>query len=515
MSSYSKFNKCVYNYYIDNCIPYQLNSLSIPSSNLEEIAIENDIKIDGFKEINCHSWFYLLSEKEDIPQYFGLIALQCLAAFKMQNHNGITAANFKVRFADLVGIINVNELNSFFSEDFDDEFKVQEKIWLSAQAFFDNKSIKIILPEIARYAGRFIQFPKSQVVLNHEDLKEYDSFLTAINIEFECISFEDFNKYYLNEISNFRNNFRRNNNIKNENQWSAIELKIKLKQIFDFYCSDDWMTKNENLLCKHITSNKNYIIKFGPSELLLYDQYHNRLDSLNSLIKNKRFLIFKENKYYTNEYESVNSISLNDNNIFIIYNCPANSNEIRVLKNVFSDIPYKNDKHNVLIFRIKNSDNLPDFLRSKIISDYPIELKGFKVSGEKKYFVSHPPKIYSNKDIIYHIYYNKKRITIDEMNRIGKYTIKINGYYNYNFELVELPILDYSINDQTKSLEFYSLDYKGEEKGCINGLLLKYKDNFMIETLTINNWIKTINGSKINSYSQLLKTIATSKNGKH
>lgn len=515
MTSYSKFNLWVYNYYLNNCIPNQINSLSIPVSEIDGFITEYDIKLVDFKEITSQSWFYLLKIKDGIPQYLGLIALQCLAAFKMQNHNGITAANFKVRFADLIGTKSDNDLNSFFSEDFDEELKVQEKIWLSTQAFFGNKSIKIILPEVTRYAGRFIQFPKSQIVLNNEDLKEYNSFFTAINNEFDYISFEDFNKYYLNEISNFRNNFRRNNNIKNENQWSAIELKIKLKQIFDFYCSDDWMTKNEKLLCKHITSNKNYIIKFGPSELLLYDQYHNRLDSLNSLIKNKRFLIFKENKYYTNEYESVNSISLNDNNIFIIYNCPANSNEIRVLKNVFSDIPYKNDKHNVLIFRIKNSDNLPDFLRSKIISGYPIELKGFKVSGEKKYFVSHPPKIYSNKDIIYHIYYNKKRIVIDEMNNVGKYTIKINGYSNYNFELVELPILDYSINDKTKSLEFYSLDYKGEEKGCINGLLLKYKDNLMIETLTINNWIKTINGSKINSYSQLLKTIATSKNGKH
>ncbi|WP_281239977.1 hypothetical protein [Flavobacterium praedii] len=489
--------------------------MSIPISEIDGFVAEYNIKLYDFKEINCKSWSYLLKEKEGIPQYFGLVALQCLAAFKMQNQNGITAANFKVRFAGLIGVIDANELNSFFSEDFDFEFKVQEKIWLSARAFFKNKSIKIILPEITRYAGRFTQFPKSQIVLNHEDLKEYSSFFTVINNGFESISFEDFKKYYLNEISNFRNNFRRENNTKNDNQWSEIELKIKLKQIFDFYCSDDWMIKNEILSFNNSISNENYIIKFSPSELLLYDEYYNILDSLNSLVRNKRFMIFKENKNYPNEFESVNSISLNDNNILLIYQSAANQKEIRASNSVFLPLDYENQKHNVLIFKIKNSDNLPDFLKNKVISDYPIELKGFKVSGEKKYFVNNPPKIHLKEDIRYNIYYNKKIIDINEMNRVGKYTIRINGYSNYNFELVELPLLNYPINDKTNSLEFSSLDYKNEETGCISGLLLKYKDNVMIETLTIKNWIKTINGIRINSDSQLFKAIENSRNGKY
>lgn len=515
MPSYSKFNKWVYDYYIDNCIPYQLNSLSIPSSEIEEFAIENEMKLDSFKEINDDDWYYLLKEKEGIPQYFGLIALQCLAAFKMQRNDDLSAGNFRDHFAELIGIDDVNKINIFCAEIFDNNYRVQEKIWFSAKDFLESKNIKLNIPEVGENAGRYTRFPKSQIVLNHEDLKEYKVFFISINNEFESISFEDFKKYYLNNISNFRNKFLRDNNTKNDNQWSEIERKIKLKQIFDFYCSEDWMIKNEKSSFNNSISNKNYIIKFSPSELLLYDEYHNKLDNLNSLIRNKSFMIFKENKNYPYEYESVISISLNDNNIFLIYNSPANSNEIRVLKNVFSIIPYENNEHNILIFKIKISDNFPDFLKNKLVSDYPIELKGFKVSGKKKYFVNHPPKICLNKDIIYHIYNNKKRISKDEMNRVGKYTIKINGYSNNNFELVELPILDYSINDKTKSLEFNSLEYKNEEIGCIKGLLMKYKNNVNIETLTINNWIKTIKGSKINSDSQLLKTIAHNRNGKY
>jgi hypothetical protein len=515
MTSYNKFNKWVYDYYIDNCIPYQLNSLSIPSSEIEEFAIENEMRLDGFKEINGDDWHYLLTEKEGIPQYFGLIALQCLAAFKMQRNEDISAANFRDHFAELIGVTDVNKINIFCAEIFDNNYRVQEKIWFSAEEFLETKNIILDIPEVGEKAGRYTRFPKSQIILNHEDLKEYKVFFSSINNDFDSIFFEDFKKYYLNNISNFRNKFFRNSNTKNDNEWSEIELKIKLKQIFDFYCSDNWVIKDQNFSFKNIISNENYIIKFSPSELLLYDEYYNILDSLNSLVRNKRFMIFKENKNYPNEFESVNSISLNDNNILLIYQSAANQKEIRESNSVFLPLEYENEKHNVLIFKIENTDNLPEFLKNKVISDYPIELKGFKVSGEKKYFVNNPPKIHLKEDIRYNIYYNTKRIDTHEMNRVGKYTIRINGYSNYNFELVELPILDYPINDKTKSLEFSSLDYKDEELGCINGLLLKYKDNVKMETLTINNWIKTINGSKVKSDNQLLKTIANNRNGKY
>jgi len=515
MSSYFKFNKWVCDYYINNCIPYQLNSLSIPSSEIDEFAFENDIKLDDFKEINKGNWYYLLKEKEGTPQYFGLIALQCLAAFKMQNQNGLTAANFKVRFANLIGITNSNELNSFFSEDYDNEFKVQEKIWFNAQAFLNSKKIKINLPEIARYAGRFIQFPKSQIVINYEDLKEYKDFFISINNEFESISFEYFKKYYLNNISHFRNNFLRDNNTRNENQLSEVERKIKLKQIFDFYCSEEWMNSNERKKLNDRISNKDYIIKFSPYGLLLYDGDHKELDDLNSIIRKNKFLVFKENHDYPNEYESVNSISFNDNNILLIYNSPANSNEIAILGRVFSSIPYENPKHNILIFKILNTDNSPDFLRNKIISDNPIELKGFKVSGKKKYFVNHPPIIYLNKDISCHIYFDKKRISKNEIDKVGKYTIKINGYSNYNFEIIDIPVLDYLSNDMKKSLVFDSLNYLNEEIGSINGLHINFKNKVNLETLNINNWIKTINGSKTNSDSKLLKSISQNINGKY
>lgn len=515
MTQYSKFNAWVFDYYLNNCIPNQINSLSIPVSEIDEFIVEYNIELDSFKEINNRSWSYLIKEKEGIPQFFGLIALQCFAAFKMQNIDQISSNNFREQFSEIVGFSDVNKFNEYSSEEFDNKYKVQEIIWKSIMDFFKTKDIIINIPSVRKGKDRYVQFPKSQIVLNFEDLKEYYAFFILIKKEFDFISFEDFRKYYINRISYFSSNFKRPNNVKNDSQWSELEYKIKIKQIFDYYCSDEWINKNVVSNINDRNSSSNYIIKFTPSELLLFDEYHNKLENLNELIRSNRFMIFKENEDYPNEFESVNSICFENNNIILIYKSAVNSNEINILNNSFSIIPYDNLEHNILIYQIKNSGHFPDFIKNKITSDYPIELKGFKVSGKKKYFVNSPPKIHRNNEIIFQIYFNKKRISEEEINKIGKYTIKVNGYTNYNFELIEVPVLEYPSNDKPKLLLFNSLEYEENEEAGINGLQIKCINLLNIETLTINNWIKANKGNKINSNIQLLKTISQSINGKY
>lgn len=515
MTHYSKFNQWVYEYYISNCIPNELNTLSIPSSEIENFAFENDIMLNNFFELNRRSWINLLKINNEIPQYFGLIALQCLAAFKMQNKNGITAANYKDRLAEIIGISIYSDLNSFFSEDFDNNFKIQEKIWYSAKAFFDNKNIKIEIPKIAVNAGRFTQFPKSQIILNYEDLKEYVNFFKLVNKEFESIAFEDFKAFYFNKISNFKNSFRRKNNIKNDFLYSDIKREIKIKQIFDYYCTEDWEDLSEINHDKQKDSIAKFIIKIINNQLIFYDEFFNRRLDFDSFIRNKKSVIFRESKYYPNEFETANSFSFNDNNIYIVHNSPANQNEIRLYKRYFDYLNFIDEINNFILFKINYDKDLPNNLLCKFSKSHPIELIGFKVSGKKQYFVNHPPKIKCNNDIPYHIFFEKRKIQNSEINKIGKYSIKINGYSNFNFELIEVPVLDYPSNDKSKLLSFNSLEYEENEEAGINGLQIKYKNQANIETLTINNWIKANKGNKINSNIQLLKTISQSINGKY
>ena len=119
----------------------------------------------------------MLKKYDDgIPKFFGLLALQCHAAFIMHNDGLVTAANFRNRFIELVGISSGIHLNSLFAETYDGNLNIQEKIWVSAKSYFKKKNIILEIPEKKSYAGRNTQFPQSQCVLNYEDLKEYYSF---------------------------------------------------------------------------------------------------------------------------------------------------------------------------------------------------------------------------------------------------------------------------------------------------------------------------------------------------
>lgn len=515
MTSYIRFNSWVYEYYINNCIPFQLNTLSIPSSEIQNFAIENDIEISRFNELSKFSWLELLKVKNEIPQFFGLIAIQCLAALKMQNEIDRTANNYRDQFAEIVGLNDVNDFNKFCSEEINLNYNIQELIWHRAVEYFKTLSIFINIPEIRSGKDRYVQFPKSQIILNYEDLKEYVNFFKSINEMFESISFEDFKKYYVNNISKFRNSFRRNNNTKSDNEWSEIEIKIKIKQIFDYYCTEDWESLFPKVNTKEKVSNVNYIIKLIDDQWFLFDEYHNIIEDFNSLIRKNRFMMFRKNKDYPNEYESVNSFSVNENNIFIIYNSPANNNEIRILKKNFQYDSYESEKNNFLVFKIIYSEQLPDFLINKFSSSHPIELIGFKISGKKQYFVNHPPKIKCLKDVPYHIFFQKRKIQKNEINKVGKYSIKINGYSNYNFELLESPVLDYSSCTNENSLVFKSLNYLDDKVATISGLQIKYENKSNVESLTIKNWIKSLGGKRIYTESQLLKSISQSRNGKY
>lgn len=518
MSSYIKFNNWVYNYYIDNCIPKQINSLSIPLSEIEEFLRVNEINLVDFEEIKTYSWGNLVNDEKDVALCFGLIALQCIAAFKMENKDGKTAANFKERFAELVGISDISKIETLFSEKCDENFRVQEKLWINAKLILKNSDIIINIPNITTHKGRYIQYPTSQIILNYEDLKEYNEFFLTIKNEYESIYFEDFKRIYVNNISNFKKSFNRHNNIKSEIGLSDIERKIKLKQIFDFYSSENW---ERSIKSKNSISNnniENYYIKLTSQDLHLYDRTFTKIDYINSFFRKHRFMIFKQNDIYLNEYESEKFIDLLFSNIMIVYNSPSNSNEIRELNKVFSKIELKNNDINILIYKIDNDFNIPEFLRTLVSSSFPVELIGNKISNEKRYFVTSPPKLISKGNIPFFIYYNKKRVTYNEITKVGKYTIKINGYSNYNFELVELPLLEFNSNHKTSSLLFSSLDYYddyNDKVASINGLLIKFESMINKDLFTINNWINTIKGNKIKSNSHLLKAISQYKDGKN
>jgi len=66
---YREFNIWAYEYYLENLIPNTVNSLTIPSSEIENYLTSNNEDIDCWKELNENSWFYLTKlDNKGVPQ---------------------------------------------------------------------------------------------------------------------------------------------------------------------------------------------------------------------------------------------------------------------------------------------------------------------------------------------------------------------------------------------------------------------------------------------------------------
>ncbi len=159
--SYHKFNNWVYKYYMENLIPNQINSLTIPSGEIEYYLISSHDNIKNWREINNDFWSHLLKPcSNNIPRFLGLIALQCHAAFKMHKDNSVSASNFRERFVELIGIDSNTKLNQLFIEMYDSKLNIQEKIWKSVVDFFKTKNITITIPAQKSFTGRNTQYPQ-------------------------------------------------------------------------------------------------------------------------------------------------------------------------------------------------------------------------------------------------------------------------------------------------------------------------------------------------------------------
>src|SRR5690606_32239448 len=350
---------------------------------------------------------------------------------------------------------------------------------------------RIELPDKKKGAGRYIQFPKAQVVLNYQDLKEYNNLLQHLNKKFEnqVFSYNDFVRILNNDLPRFIRNFERKNNT---NQNLPLGKKhIKFKQIFDYYNSSDW---NNNLILdesKLDVKQMKLIIKLNEFDFQIYNQEYELLPDTksNEILRKYKFMLFEQSPFYHNEYETVKVISPENNNIVLIYNSPSNKVEIKELNRRYKRIVGPSDKKNTLLYKINPLETLPAFLDEMVVSEYPVKLIGYKVLGSKKYFTSAPPKIVSKEAKPFVLYWNNKRISHTDVKNAGNYTIKINGYTNYNFQLIDSPKLEFNCQKNENSLSFKTLEVVEKNGGHMCGLIVKHNyDTFQDNKLSVNIW---------------------------
>lgn len=138
------------------------------------------------------NWESLLENIDGLPQFFGLIGLQCYAAHRMESDNHYTAADYKSRLSEVLGVAK-EQLQTLFAAADRFEQPVQERIWEAMRVFVDEEfGQQLDLPKPTTYAHRYTQFPKSQSLLNTEDLRHFTLFFYQTFEENEEVAYTYF-----------------------------------------------------------------------------------------------------------------------------------------------------------------------------------------------------------------------------------------------------------------------------------------------------------------------------------
>lgn len=507
---YRQFNRNVYSYYIENLIPNEYNTLTIPKSDFEDL-IEDVRYIHTFKEVKEYDWSLLLKFDENIPKYFGLLALQCHAVFMMQNDGNVTAANFRDRFITITDISSKQKLNQLFAEKYNDKLNIQEKIWLHAKSFFEQKKILLDLPNPKSHAGRYTQFPESQCVLNYEDLKEYRNFYNHIYTNYETIDYENF----ISEFKKYRS--RLYGQLKRPNNLSSLkenEEKIKRRQIFDFYNSSEWL-RFENSSPNKKLINKDFIAKLENDKVVIFDEDFEVFSNYSYLLDKNKLAFFKQDEVYKTEFTKSSKVEKNTFYIIITSSYELSRELLSKKGKEINLNPFSSKFFGVLI---NLEEELPSCLSNYQNQEFPVKIIGKKISSKRQYLLSNLPHLQSNDGITYALYCNNKRVEGNQPNSSGKYMIKVNGYTSLSFEIIdEVKILD-DILEPDVMLNTANLSYSSD--GNMSGLGINAVNSEEEDIFSINKWIKSLTNRqvKINKSPNtnfLLKAIKQHKYGKY
>jgi hypothetical protein len=510
--NYLEFNNWALDYYKYRNSYSTIGTLAIEVIEIENYCIKNSCDLK-FPEIIDQNWSKLLLEEDkNKPRYFGLMALQCYAASLMEkdDDNKIRVNDYQKRFIEVSGIKDIPELQNI-SREKHNNITIQEKIWIEAQKFLKLEKIDISIPKLKNFKNKYIQFPLSQVVLNQEDLKEYYDLFILIERVFEVLSFNDFKIFFKNH--KIKCDFKRKNNLKNDR--SQNENNIKLKQIFDFYCSENWKVIAESLVTNKISIEvPKYILYYNELAEIKIQLYNDHYDSIvfpKTMFQKSRIkgiVFFKKSDEYANEFDLVNYLE-NGAEYILVANNDSNLNDLKIIKEYFKCINLNNER--LEFFKGKIDENrLPSEFIELINEPYPLKLLGVKISRKKQYLISFPPKIINDKNKDYRVY---PEYNINDV-KVGVYQIRVPGYSNLNFEIIENPKLKEIIHLKEVGLKISNLNIVKNEYD-IQGLHYFENQQIKEESLNINNWIDIqIRKTKIEASNIILKALIQSNYGK-
>ncbi|MGJ1417635.1 hypothetical protein [Sphingobacterium multivorum] len=500
--NYQVFNKWVYDYYRTTTLKNGFCSFAIDEYEIEIFKKKYSLDNLYFREIRLVPWSKLLEQYDyhglKIPAYFGLIALQCLGASAMETSEKIYVSNFSKRFCNVTGV-KKKELAGFFSELFAGEY-VQELIWNRAKNYLaKNFDFHLIIPNNTEGPGRYIQFPKSQVVLNKEDLKEIaEKVLINLNLE-KAISEEEFNRTFYTRF------LTQSFNSKNNKSKDDITTRdIFLKQVFNYYNSGEW----NSLANRKETSKRNrkttYFIEFGLEDSIHFYENTTEVYLVHEIFKGGGVHIF-ERIAGSVEFEKSSLFSLNTELVLI------SSSHLEVE----TKINHNHSGLNIVRCLFSNKDDVPEYLRNRIrdIKDeVPVYLKGVRLGHTWNYIQNFGPEIMGENYSVLYTDLNrpKEQFILEDYNSLsckpGLYKVRVAGFTSLQFIVLDLKesiLVDAS--DSGLNLNSFTIVTTG---ALLKGILLcGHSSVGHNKKVNINDWVKANTNQGYSSTNNLLKSI--------
>lgn len=195
--TYHEFNRRVFDFYLaraqgDYCY------LSLDDHDVSQLTENKGIPV--FPDL-LDTWLPLLTDGPGIPSYFGLLGIQCHAAYQMQEDDDHSAHAYKDRLRELLGLPKVEEVQRLCSAG-SGVLRIQDKIWEAVQTYFKEFGLYLDIPSPKQYAGRYTQYPTSQCLLNKEDVNRFTLFFDQHFELGEALPFNYFEKVFNQHYSN-------------------------------------------------------------------------------------------------------------------------------------------------------------------------------------------------------------------------------------------------------------------------------------------------------------------------
>lgn len=501
--NYTHFNKFIYDYCFNSNNSGDEIIMSVDESVINQFQKEykiTNVELQESFKYNFHrNWEYALELNSEIPNFFGLIAIQIYIASQMKDENEeLTHRTYNPRLIEYLGI-KKEHLNKIYTN-------YQDNIWQGLKTWSNQNNYQITIPEIGFGTGRFIAYPLSHSLLNKEDLKYVPLIFEDVSLRpNESIAFVDFMNLITESINiqNQTNHFKRlKSRLEKDNKIERLYNQIHL-----FYTNEwagelpiikDKQQKTNELNNKTLNNKNDGFLYFNFDDKLIQKLSDDRdlLESISLLdldlfIKTKSFFPFNSKNllfFEKGNYEEWLYTKYLSCNTHIIICEKHNSYFIDRLGNLLND--FSNKLYTIKEIEITNNDSK---YFTKALNLYSIE-NGLKIKRNQWLKNAGPDIVLSNNAElrINGIIHSENKISMLNY-EVGVYKLRGSNIKPTEIEIIDSNPMNLlpTIADVGWQIDKDSNKWQRIESELnINGLCFSFKVDSVIENT--QTWINAV-----------------------